>query len=614
MDLEGKDTRPCKRLPRVQSCPAQLHTFENEQKAQKSRPAGWQPEEKQPNPAKMRRTCHSMSNIAAADVNDPNGFPNATSRMYCVVAKRNGASVKFNFSPTDTIQSMIDTMGKSTLRSSASCQSIGEDTLYHGGEVLYSQTQAGEFELSMPNGSASSPSQPDAMTQLTNAINNTAVSLTEESLGGFMSPSIQIVEPMGTHTGITSSVAFLHKIFQEKDRPYVVIKEDSSPVPLAAYQEMRSGTLMADVSFSPVTVECKIRWSTQHAVLSHIQFLQNPREISGYDNVQNAPTIGAGGGSLDDLWNFGSDLDLGDVDAAELWAATSKALDQENASTIVRNASLPSWATEQSSLNQLTAMGSMAEQSTSGLTPMLTGLCTTQPLAAAVQLQPMQPLPPVSAQPGSELVLTAQMETFGGLEDILGGELSELIQEDPALFQRAAQQTKPQLKAPAKAPAKARSAAKTAVKTEVKPAVHELQLQPVLHREGYMRSKAHEARGVEQDYVCGYCGHSRTSASACSDGRVRIRCACGGKHKDGKPRMHANWRPLNGVVVKPQEAIEAIEAPAIEAPAEVVDKSDTLSANTTASAAESLNLGGPMSGLSIKAETMVETETMQIGN
>ena len=52
------------------------------------------------------------------------------------------------------------------------------------------------------------------MTRLTNAINDTAVSLTEESLGGFMSPSIQIVEPMGTHTGISSSVAFLHKIFQ----------------------------------------------------------------------------------------------------------------------------------------------------------------------------------------------------------------------------------------------------------------------------------------------------------------------------------------------------------------------------------------------------------------
>ena len=90
---------------------------------------------------------------------------------------------------------------------------------------------------------------------------------------------------------------------------------------------------------------------------------------------------------------------------------------------------------------------------------------------------------------------------------------------------------------------------------------------------------------------------------------MRIRCACGGKHKDGKPRMHANWRPLNGVVVKPQEAIEAVEAPA-----EVVDKSDAMSANTTASAAESLNLGDPMSGLSIKAETMAETETMQIGN
>ena len=26
------------------------------------------------------------------------------------------------------------------------------------------------------------------------------------------------------------------------------------------------------------------------------------------------------------------------------------------------------------------------------------------------------------------------------------------------------------------------------------------------------------------------------------DGRVRIRCDCGGKHGDGKSRMHANWR------------------------------------------------------------------------
>ena len=82
MNLEGKDTRPCKRLPRVQSCPAQLHTFENEQKAQKSRPAGWQPEDKQPNPAKMRRTCHSMSNIADADVNDPNVTCPRTTHLY----------------------------------------------------------------------------------------------------------------------------------------------------------------------------------------------------------------------------------------------------------------------------------------------------------------------------------------------------------------------------------------------------------------------------------------------------------------------------------------------------------------------------------------------------
>eukprot|EP00656_Telonema_subtile_P056321 TRINITY_DN8967_c0_g1_i2.p1 TRINITY_DN8967_c0_g1~~TRINITY_DN8967_c0_g1_i2.p1 ORF type:complete len:241 (-),score=22.22 TRINITY_DN8967_c0_g1_i2:45-767(-) len=62
--------------------------------------------------------------------------------------------------------------------------------------------------------------------------------------------------------------------------------------------------------------------------------------------------------------------------------------------------------------------------------------------------------------------------------------------------------------------------------------------------DGYMRSKAHEARGVEQKYLCGYCANVRTSASACGDGRVRIRCNCGGKHKDGTLRMHANWSPL----------------------------------------------------------------------
>merc|ERR1711988_1927013 len=54
-------------------------------------------------------------------------------------------------------------------------------------------------------------------------------------------------------------------------------------------------------------------------------------------------------------------------------------------------------------------------------------------------------------------------------------------------------------------------------------------------------SKRPRPQRAEQDYVCGYCGKVKTSASACSDGRVRIRCECGGQRRDGKPRMHATW-------------------------------------------------------------------------
>ena len=44
---------------------------------------------------------------------------------------------------------------------------------------------------------------------------------------------------------------------------------------------------------------------------------------------------------------------------------------------------------------------------------------------------------------------------------------------------------------------------------------------------------------VRTEYQCNYCGCVRTSASAGSDGRVRIRCECGGRHRDQKSRMHA---------------------------------------------------------------------------
>lgn len=44
------------------------------------------------------------------------------------------------------------------------------------------------------------------------------------------------------------------------------------------------------------------------------------------------------------------------------------------------------------------------------------------------------------------------------------------------------------------------------------------------------------------EYQCGYCGERKISTSAGGDGRVRIRCDCGGKHQDRVPRMHAKWK------------------------------------------------------------------------
>lgn len=60
----------------------------------------------------------------------------------------------------------------------------------------------------------------------------------------------------------------------------------------------------------------------------------------------------------------------------------------------------------------------------------------------------------------------------------------------------------------------------------------------------YKRSKAHKGRGIEQDYICAYCKRRKTSSSGSADGRVRIRCECGGMKCDGKSRMHASWVPV----------------------------------------------------------------------
>ena len=52
------------------------------------------------------------------------------------------------------------------------------------------------------------------------------------------------------------------------------------------------------------------------------------------------------------------------------------------------------------------------------------------------------------------------------------------------------------------------------------------------------------------EYECGYCGERKVSTSTGGDGRVRIRCECGGKHGDLKARMHAKWTLVEATVGK----------------------------------------------------------------
>jgi len=61
------------------------------------------------------------------------------------------------------------------------------------------------------------------------------------------------------------------------------------------------------------------------------------------------------------------------------------------------------------------------------------------------------------------------------------------------------------------------------------------------------------------DYQCSYCGKIKTSTSAGADGRVRIRCECGGKHRDNTPRMHAMWQVWQEPLHKPTGVSTFIE-------------------------------------------------------
>ena len=69
---------------------------------------------------------------------------------------------------------------------------------------------------------------------------------------------------------------------------------------------------------------------------------------------------------------------------------------------------------------------------------------------------------------------------------------------------------------------------------------------------GWQASKRTKSkRGSKQTnnmYTCAYCGQIKTSFSGSADScsRIRIRCECGGRYRDGKLRMHCSWNLANG--------------------------------------------------------------------
>lgn len=65
-------------------------------------------------------------------------------------------------------------------------------------------------------------------------------------------------------------------------------------------------------------------------------------------------------------------------------------------------------------------------------------------------------------------------------------------------------------------------------------------------KEGSEDSKSlPKGNGQLCQYKCSYCGKIKTSSSMGNDGKVRIRCGCGGQHQDRVSRMHAAWRRLD---------------------------------------------------------------------
>lgn len=464
-----------------------------------------------------------MSNIASAEAS-------SATRTYTFQTNVNGTSRKFNFSPNDTIQSMIDTMGKTSLQSSGSCQSISEDAVYSEGMLFESNPSS-----LLPKSAPMSMPTTDGLFQFIDAVNGGEL-LTEDTMKSYLHPSIRIQEPGGVHSGLCACVAFLKEIFEVHGRPELQLQLD--PVGLT---DTRSGTLMVDVSFTPVTVEIPIMYSCVLGLVSQWEFQKNPRQITGFNsqndgfNLRSQTQSFDSKASLEDTWTFDAE-DLGIIVDDQVVEATMAACEPSASATALPE---PAWIPPPTTAAVDSVMSSWEDRghnNTNAVQDLLYNPCIPAP-AVAEQV------------PAPKPAIKTEISALPQLDELIFGELGSFVQENwldnipevPAVVQA---RPAPQKKAPAAA----------------KPKAIVVSDAPVVHREGYMRSKAHEARGVEQDYACGYCGHARTSASACSDGRVRIRCACGGKHRDGKPRMHANWKPVTGKVVKKEEDSDAASA------------------------------------------------------
>ena len=64
-----------------------------------------------------------------------------------------------------------------------------------------------------------------------------------------------------------------------------------------------------------------------------------------------------------------------------------------------------------------------------------------------------------------------------------------------------------------------------------------------------INSSAQSVRGLVQVYTCGCCNRRKTSTVDCTEGRVGMRCECGGPHKDGKPTKIAGGMHSSCILV-----------------------------------------------------------------